>query len=214
MWDEAFYPLATGRWTRGDAERGALVLGSLTKLLACPGLRVGYVLGPDADVIAALRRRRPAWSVNGLAVGAMADLLATVDLGGWARAVAEARRRLVAVLTDHGLLASPSDANWVLVDVAATGGTAADLRLGLADHGVLIRDCASFGMPHVARIAVPDDAGLARLARALGQALPFAAPASPSGPPSGTPFTPPAADPGDLDDPHPRPVTPSQDVPT
>ncbi|HET9060536.1 MAG TPA: hypothetical protein VFN61_11490, partial [Acidimicrobiales bacterium] len=25
-WDEAFYPLATGRWTRGDADRGALVV--------------------------------------------------------------------------------------------------------------------------------------------------------------------------------------------
>jgi len=32
VWDEAFYPLATGRWTRGD--RDAVVVGSLTKLLA------------------------------------------------------------------------------------------------------------------------------------------------------------------------------------
>jgi len=32
--DEAFWPLATGTWTRGDAATGAVVLGSLTKLLA------------------------------------------------------------------------------------------------------------------------------------------------------------------------------------
>src|SRR5215469_17794324 len=37
VWDEAFYPLATGQWTRGDP--GQVVVGSLTKLLACPGLR-------------------------------------------------------------------------------------------------------------------------------------------------------------------------------
>ena len=42
VWDEAFYPLATGRWTRGDD--GAVVVGSLTKLFACPGLRLGYVV--------------------------------------------------------------------------------------------------------------------------------------------------------------------------
>ncbi len=171
VWDEAFYPLCTGRWTRGDAEGGAFVLGSLTKLLACPGLRIGYVLGPDAEVIDELRRRRPAWSVNGLAAGALPELLDTVDLGGWSNAVADARRRLVAVLADHGLVARPSDANWVLVDVAATVGTAAELRLRLAHHGVAIRDCASFGMPDLARVAVPDEAALARLDRALDQAL-------------------------------------------
>jgi hypothetical protein len=43
VWDEAFWSLATGTWTRGDADRGAVVVGSLTKLFACPGLRVGYV---------------------------------------------------------------------------------------------------------------------------------------------------------------------------
>src|SRR5437870_4684726 len=36
VWDESFYALATGCWTRGDA--GATVVASLTKLSACPGL--------------------------------------------------------------------------------------------------------------------------------------------------------------------------------
>ncbi len=45
VWDEAFYPLATGRWTRGDVDRGSVVVGSLTKVLACPGLRLGLRAG-------------------------------------------------------------------------------------------------------------------------------------------------------------------------
>jgi len=53
VWDEAFYALATGSWTRGDVAAGATVVGSLTKLFACPGLRVGYVL--------ASRTWSPAW---------------------------------------------------------------------------------------------------------------------------------------------------------
>jgi histidinol-phosphate/aromatic aminotransferase/cobyric acid decarboxylase-like protein len=32
---------------------------------------------------------------------------------------------------------------------------------------VLVRDCASFGLPGVARVAVPDEAGLHRLSAAL-----------------------------------------------
>ena len=49
VWDEAFYQLATGSWTRGDSEAPSrsIVVGSLTKLLACPGLRAGYVICPD-----------------------------------------------------------------------------------------------------------------------------------------------------------------------
>jgi histidinol-phosphate/aromatic aminotransferase/cobyric acid decarboxylase-like protein len=161
VWDEAFWPLATGTWTRGDADTGAVVLGSLTKLLACPGLRVGYVLGAP-ELITRLAGRQPQWSVNGLACAALPDLLATVDLAAWSRETARLRRRLAAVLRGHGLAPAPSDANWVLVEDAA-------LRQQLAGHGILVRDCASFGLPSMVRIAVPDESRLERLEEALHQ---------------------------------------------
>ncbi len=157
IWDEAFFPLATGGWTRGDP--GAVVVGSLTKLLACPGLRLGYVLGAPA-LIDDCRRRQPAWSVNSLAAAALPDLLDTVDLPGWSVAVAALRTQLVCELEAHGLPTRPSDANWVLVDRPG-------LRDLLAPEGIAVRDCASFGMPAVTRIAVPDAEGLARLVQAL-----------------------------------------------
>ncbi|HTS15756.1 MAG TPA: aminotransferase class I/II-fold pyridoxal phosphate-dependent enzyme, partial [Candidatus Sulfotelmatobacter sp.] len=157
VWDEAFYPLAAGTWTRGDA--GAIVVGSLTKLLACPGLRVGYVLG-DAEVIARLRARQPAWSVNALATAALPELLAATDLPSWSVAIANLRRDLVDVLARHGLSARPSQANWVLVD-------APGLRAELAPAGIVVRDCASFGLPGTVRVAVPSAEGLERLDHAL-----------------------------------------------
>jgi histidinol-phosphate/aromatic aminotransferase/cobyric acid decarboxylase-like protein len=158
VWDEAFFPLATGRWTRGDGR----VVGSLTKLLACPGLRLGYVLG-EPDLVARCQARQPQWAVSAIAAAALPDLLETVDLPGWSAGVARLRRALADLLTSFGLGVRPSDANWVLVD---RGG----LREALAPHGVVVRDCASFGLQGVTRIAVPSAQGLERLGAALASA--------------------------------------------
>jgi adenosylcobyric acid synthase len=161
VWDEAFLPLATGRWTRGDVAAGSVVVGSLTKLWACPGLRIGYILAPDADVAADLRRRRPQWAVNGIGCAVLPWLLDRSDLPGWHRSLVAARQHLADVLRAAGFSPRPSDANWLLVD-GADG-----LRKALARRGVVVRDCTSFGMPGTVRVAVPGDAGLERLAGAL-----------------------------------------------
>jgi histidinol-phosphate/aromatic aminotransferase/cobyric acid decarboxylase-like protein len=161
VWDEAFWPLATGTWTRGDSENGAVVLGSLTKLLACPGLRIGYLLAGEA-LVGRLAERQPRWAVNGLAAAALPELLDTVDLVAWCQETARLREQLVAILEDHGLYPEPSEANWVLVK-------APGLRDRLAPRAILVRDCASFGLPGVVRIAVPDHRGLDRLEQALAR---------------------------------------------
>lgn len=158
IWDEAFYPLATGQWTRGD---NAIVVGSLTKLFACPGLRVGYVLAPDAATIDSLRASQPQWSVSALACAIIPTMLTQSDLPAWATAIRNARLDLTALLEEHDLEAEPSDANYVLVR-AAPG-----LRTHLATHAVLVRDTASFGLTDGVRIAVPDADGIDRLHNAM-----------------------------------------------
>ncbi len=166
VWDEAFYPLATGRWTAG---RGGFALGSLTKLLACPGLRVGYVLCPDGEVRERLAALQPRWAVNGLACAALAELLAPVDLPGWSAAIAGLRTELTDVLRAAGLQVRPgATANWVLDDGAP------DLRSRLAPHGVVVRDCTSFGLAGTHRVAVPAAGQLPRLAAGLQASAPQA----------------------------------------
>jgi histidinol-phosphate/aromatic aminotransferase/cobyric acid decarboxylase-like protein len=155
VWDEAFYPLAAGSWTRGDPD--AVVVGSLTKVFGCPGLRLGYVLAENAASYAATQ---PAWSVNSLALALLPVLLDLAELSAWAQRIAVRRTELSDLLTTHGLTALPSDAPWVLV-------RAPGLREELAPYGVIVRDCASFGLPHHARIAVPDERGLELLGKAL-----------------------------------------------
>jgi threonine-phosphate decarboxylase len=162
VWDEAFWPLAAGTWSRGDVERGAVVVGSLTKLLACPGLRVGYVVCPDHGLAERIRRRQPAWSLNGLAAAALPDMLGEVRLGEWAAQVAVLREQLRGLLVSAGFEPEPSDANWLLV-------RAPGLRDRLAKAAISVRDCANFAMPGFVRIAVPGPEGLQRLADALGR---------------------------------------------
>ena len=156
-WDEAFYALATGRWT---AERDGIVVGSLTKTFACPGLRLGYLIADDVQRFA---RRQPQWSVGSLAVALLGDLLARADLAGWAAAIAAARDELAGVLEGRGFAVQAAGAPWVLVH-------APGLREALAPHGVLVRDCAGFGLGGTARIAVADATGLEQLAAALDRA--------------------------------------------
>ncbi|MGI8710154.1 MAG: aminotransferase class I/II-fold pyridoxal phosphate-dependent enzyme [Acidimicrobiales bacterium] len=164
VWDEAFYALATGRWT---ARRpGTVTVGSLTKLFACPGLRLGYVIADDVDRFA---RHQPGWPVSSLALAVLPQLLAAADLPGWAASITSTRARTAAVLARHGLHPQPSDAPWLLV-------RAPGLRERLAPSGVIVRDCASFGLPGVTRVAVVDGPELDRLDRALHRSPPLELP--------------------------------------
>lgn len=161
IWDEAFHALATGHWSAG---RSGSVVGSLTKTFACPGLRLGYALVEDPADLARVRRHQPHWSTSALSLAVLPDLLESADLPQWSAQISEARDDLAALLRAHDLAVTAAAAPWVLVDRPG-------LREALAPHGVLVRDCTSFGMPGVARIAVPHPDQLARLDRALARAL-------------------------------------------
>ena len=134
VWDEAFYPLATGQWTAG---RTGVVVGSLTKVFAAPGLRLGYIIADDIERFA---RHQPQWSVNSLALAVLPELLDLADLPVWSEAIATARKDLTEVLRRFDFAVEAADAPWVLVH-------APGLRRRLAPHGVVVRDCSSFGMP-------------------------------------------------------------------
>jgi histidinol-phosphate/aromatic aminotransferase/cobyric acid decarboxylase-like protein len=164
VWDEAFYPLATGEWSRHDPAAVATV-GSLTKLFACPGLRFGYALA-EPDLITALEARQPHWAVGGLELALLPELLAGADLAGWSKEIATLRTELAALLTRHGVTPHPSDANFLLCD-APLG-----FRAKLLAQGTVVRDCASFGLPNQVRIAVPDYEGIERLSAALDALAP------------------------------------------
>ena len=122
---------------------------SLTKEHAIPGLRLGYLLA-DPGLVAALDAARPAWSTSAPAQAAALATLAEE------RFVAESRARLACDrdalrfgLARLGLEALPSVAPYLVFHA----GDAAALRRRLLARRVLVRDCASFGLPGLVRVA-------------------------------------------------------------
>lgn len=158
VWDEAFYPLATGRWSRGDAD--AWRLGSMTKLWSLPGLRLGYVIAPSSAGAVAAAADQPRWSVNGLALALVPELLAQTDLSGWAAGVRRLRTQFVDALRALGFVVHDTDVNWVLVEQPG-------LRDALLTHLIVVRDCTSFGLPGLSRVALPRPADFDRVITAF-----------------------------------------------
>jgi histidinol-phosphate/aromatic aminotransferase/cobyric acid decarboxylase-like protein len=111
----------------------------------------------DAD---RFRSRQPTWSVNGLALALLPQLLDRADLPYWRQAIDSRRDELAALLQERGYRPLPSDAPWLLVD-------APGLRERLIPRRVVVRDCANFGLAGHVRIAVPDDAGMDHLHQVL-----------------------------------------------
>jgi threonine-phosphate decarboxylase len=121
-----------------------LLLRSLTKAYAIPGLRLGYVVAPEA-LIARLTAAKAPWTVGALAAAAghfifenfaavqppVGPLLA--DRVAFAAQVAQV----------PGLTVGASHTHYFVAQVPR--GTAADLkRWLLARHGLLIRDAGNF----------------------------------------------------------------------
>jgi len=151
--DEAYASFVGERW-RSEAllaYGNLIILRSMTKDHAVPGLRLGYLLAEPA-VASAVERVRPPWSVNAGALRAGLAALQPAAEEHVRRArclVGEARGLLSNGLTKLGLSVEPSLANFVLVRV----GDGARFRRALLPHGIVVRDCASFGLPDCVRIA-------------------------------------------------------------
>jgi histidinol-phosphate aminotransferase len=168
--DEAYATFVDDRWPSDhllEKHPNLVILRSMTKDHALPGLRLGYLLA-STSVARAVAAVRPPWSVN---AGALRAGLAALQPEAQrhvenARAlVAESRAYLSRELERLGYSVAPSAANFVLVDV----GYAAAFRRSLLPMGVVVRDCTSFGLPGCVRIACRLPEECERLVRAIAE---------------------------------------------
>ncbi|HLJ93007.1 MAG TPA: threonine-phosphate decarboxylase CobD [Gemmataceae bacterium] len=147
--DEAFLPFLESEpehslvpLVHGSAK--VIVLRSLTKLFALPGLRLGYAIAarPFADSI---RAELPPWSVNRLAqiagLAALDDHDFLARTRTWFRAERSSFHQALEGLSHH-LQIIPSEANFFLLRLRQ--GSSAGLATALAEDGISIRDASNF----------------------------------------------------------------------
>ena len=158
--DEAFVDYSPEGSLSGLAENAGnvVVLRSLTKFFAMPGLRIAYsVTHPDNRT--RMESIVPLWPVDSLA--ASAARIALLDIASVRKTRegnARERRWLTEQMITLGLTVFPSNANYVLVRLPHEVNGFTVWRRLIVEHQIVVRNCATFeGLTgQYLRIAVGD----------------------------------------------------------
>jgi histidinol-phosphate/aromatic aminotransferase/cobyric acid decarboxylase-like protein len=164
--DESFLSLSDGSADLDEPLPDNVVrIRSMTKDHALPGVRVGYLLGPP-ELVRAVDGARQAWPTGTLAQAAALAAVAHEPFVAECRSRLRSDRRALAQgLRALGYSPVPSTAPYLVFDA----GDGAALRQRLLAKGVLVRDCASFGLPAFVRVAARPEPDRARLLAALAE---------------------------------------------
>lgn len=150
-----------------------ILIRSMTKFFAIPGLRLGYAIA-HPDTARRMRDKQVTWSVNSLALLAGEVCLradasheqATLEL------VKRQRDLMHSELTRLGCQTWPGEANFLLVRLPEPW-TAESMQTALGRRGVLVRSCAMYpGLTNRdIRLAVKDESACRKLLRELNDVM-------------------------------------------
>ena len=148
---------------------------SLTKILAIPGIRIGWLIA-EPGIIERGARVQPPWSVNVFAQAIGEEAVEHREVIEETRKmVAEARANLARQISELGVFrVYPSAANYLLVEINSLEIDAIQLKEKLLQHHrILIRTCENFSSldKRFFRICVRSSKDNARLIEALGQVV-------------------------------------------
>jgi cobyric acid synthase CobQ/L-threonine-O-3-phosphate decarboxylase len=144
--DEAFADLADGVESfLATRPPNMVVLVSLTKTYAIPGLRLGCAVG-DSRLVRSIAAIQPPWSVNTIAQAVGCAALRDREYVRLSREfVREQRVRLQALLDEvPGLKVYPGTANFLLLKLERTGITGTEVAERMLKDGIGVRCCGNF----------------------------------------------------------------------
>ncbi len=133
-----------------------IVLRSLTKTYAVPGLRIGFAVA-SFDFAALLNNIRLPWNLNSIASSVGEQLLKHNKnyIESSLLLIKKERQWLTSKLSAiRGFKLYPSDANFILIETDDFAINPKELAERMLRHGIIIRDCASFGLENHIRVAV------------------------------------------------------------
>lgn len=123
-----------------------LVLRGISKFFACPGLRLGYAVCGNSDLLAIIEERKNPWTINSLAEVAGKLMFTDTDyIKATTSLISEERERVANALRSvRGLKVYEPTANFVLVQITLPSLTADDLFEACIKRGCMIRNCSTF----------------------------------------------------------------------
>ncbi len=150
--------------------RNLVILRSLTKSYAIPGIRLGYAIS-SAENIRAMRKIKVPWSVTAFAQRTGLAVISGAEAEGSDEFLADTRKKIKRskVKIENRLrerdMHVESDANFYVLDVGPE--KAREVKRELLKQGLLVRDCTSFGLPSHIRFSVKKENENERLMDAL-----------------------------------------------
>ncbi len=170
--DEAFIELSDPAQSVADIAASTdfvIVLRSLTKSFAIPGIRIGFAVASArfADILNNVRLH---WNLNSVALDIGTKFLRNkrTYLEKSLSLIKKEREWLLIKLgAIRGFRPYQSDTNFILVDLRDFSFSSAELVERILKKGIIIRECTSFGLENHIRVAVRKRRDNQRLVKVL-----------------------------------------------
>lgn len=123
-----------------------IILRGTAKFFAAPGLRLGYAVTGNHDLIKAINTRKNPWTINSLAVIA-GELMFTDQeyIEKTRELILAERKRIYKKFAESGMFkVYPPNANFLLAKILKDDITSQDLFDRAIRRGMMIRDCSTF----------------------------------------------------------------------
>ncbi|SHL13510.1 L-threonine O-3-phosphate decarboxylase [Anaerocolumna jejuensis DSM 15929] len=129
-----------------SAYKNLIVIRGISKFFAAPGLRLGYAMTSDEELLHLVNERKNPWTINILASLAGEIMFSDEEYIKRTRnLISSERERIKAVLKNvSGLKYYEPSANFILLQIQKDNLTSHDLFEGAIRQSLMIRDCSTF----------------------------------------------------------------------
>jgi threonine-phosphate decarboxylase len=123
-----------------------IILRGISKFFAAPGLRLGYAITGNSDLIKEINKRKNPWTINSLADVAGSIMFTDTDyIHETKQLISSERARIYEVLQqEKNLHPYKPSANFILIKILKENLTSQDIFDAAIRKNLMIRDCSTF----------------------------------------------------------------------
>lgn len=123
-----------------------IILRGISKFFAAPGLRLGYAICSNHDLLKEVNQKKNPWSINSLAAIAGEIMFTDTDyMKQTKELISSERSRICKLLEESGKFqVFPTSANFLLAKIKSDTLTSEDYFDACIRQNMMIRDCSTF----------------------------------------------------------------------